>query len=212
MEMVVYQLSGILMFIGVYFTIRYRPYCTLKSPKRETVMMLHRKKLLNEEISKEENKKLDKYLKQTLKYSVGDFILLLSIIAHIGIFVHNEWYHLTPLYYLSMISMLTIVVMRNSYLPYCYEPLLSMLLWNHKNAHLERLNVYYKHKNNITLNESVLQSCESEAYIYKSEGWALSFFKFYRFSINFGVLLHLSLDIWFGLLWLLKVYIEKNVL
>ncbi|HQS67663.1 MAG TPA: hypothetical protein PLM93_10820, partial [Sulfuricurvum sp.] len=50
---------------GAYFTIRYRPYCTLKSPEREIAMELHRKKLMNEKMSVVEVKKNTLYKKNT---------------------------------------------------------------------------------------------------------------------------------------------------
>ncbi|MHB8099123.1 MAG: hypothetical protein ACYDD5_06015 [Sulfuricurvum sp.] len=61
----VYIISGVVMVIGAYFTIRYRPYCTLKSPEREIAMELHRKKLMNEKMSVVEVKKNTLYKKNT---------------------------------------------------------------------------------------------------------------------------------------------------
>ncbi len=82
-----YIFSGLLMLIGVYLTIKYRPYCILKSPERELAMELHRKKLLDESMTKNEKLKLDSYLSQTKKYSFGDFMLFFGILVHVFIFV-----------------------------------------------------------------------------------------------------------------------------
>ena len=200
MQIIIYQLSGILMLLGVYFTIKYRPYCTLKSPEREIAMELNRKKLLKEKISFEDKNKLSKYLTQTIKYSFGDFILFIGILVHIAIFAGNEWYNLSPLYYLSM-ALVVIVIVRKGYLmPFCFEPFLAMLLWNNKETELKILNIYHKKNNGDRLDTSTLKTYKPEAYLYKYEEEEFKFFLFSRFSVNFGVILHLVLDTFFGLI------------
>jgi len=197
--MSLYIFSGLLMLLGVYFTIRYRPYCTLKSPERELAMKLHRKKLLDEQMTEKESYKCDDYLMQTKKYSIGDFVLFISILLHVFIFAGNGWFNLSLLYYLSIVCMTVIITVKNIYLPFCFQNFPANTLWSLKDEYLESLNVYHKKNHGIQLDESSLKTFKTESNILKSEESALKMFLFYRYSINFGVVLHLVLDVWFGL-------------
>ena len=80
--MPLYIISGIVMAIGVYFTIMYRPYCTLKSPEREIAMELHRKKLMNETMSTEEAEKNELYKKNTKIHLRWAGVLVFSFWTH----------------------------------------------------------------------------------------------------------------------------------
>jgi hypothetical protein len=190
--MSLYIFSGLLMLLGVYFTIRYRPYCTLKSPERELAMELHRKQLLDEPMSDDAKLQLDSYLSQTKKYSFGDFVMFLGVLIHIFIFVGNEWFHLTPLYFLSMFCLLPILIATSNFTPYCFIPFLGLLWKIDKEHSLSHICIEQKKANGEQLNKD-------ELHLYKSNQSQQKMFEYYRYSLNGGVVLHLSLDVFFAL-------------
>jgi hypothetical protein len=188
--MPLYIFSGIIMAIGAYLTIRYRPYCTLKSPEREIAMELHRKKLMNESMNSEEIESNNLYKYQTKRYSFGDFLLMTSIPLHV--FAGMDWFHLSPLYFLSVFFMLVIFVMPGSLMPYCFI-YFTASFWKIKKDHaLARINAY------LAIFKGKILT-DDEQYQYKNARANEVFFAFYRYTINFGVVLHLLLDVWFGL-------------
>ncbi len=191
--MPIYIMTGVAMAIGVYLTIRYRPYCTLKSPELEIAMELHRKRIMNESMSSEEIEQNNLYKKQTKKFSLGYFLLFTVTLFHMLIMTSNAWLSLSPIYYLCMVCLSILYVTANSStFPYCYTPFLGVFLWNYDNDDLATLNVYSKKYSGKNLDEDELR-------VIVNEGYALKFFAFYRFAINLGVVLHLSLDVWYGL-------------
>lgn len=184
-----YIISGTVMAIGVYLTIRYRPYCTLKSPEREIAMELHRKKLMNEPMNEEEKRQNEIYKLQTKKYSLGDFLLMISIPLHV--FAGMDWFYLSSLYFLSVFSMLVIFVMPGRLMPYCFI-YFTASFWKIKDEYfLSYVNACLKGAKGEILVEDELKKYKNE----RADFW---FFAFYRYAINFGVVLHLLLDVWFG--------------
>ena len=180
------------MLLGVYFTISYRPYCTLKSPERELAMELHRKQLVDEPMSYDAKLQLDSYLSQTKKYSFGDFVMFLGVLIHIFIFAGNEWFHLTPLYFLSMFCLLPILINTSNFTPYCFIPFLGLLWKIDKEHSLSHVCIEQKKANGEMLNQD-------ESDLYKSNKFQQKMFEYYRYSLNGGVVLHLSLDVLFAL-------------
>ena len=77
-----YIISGIVMAIGAYLTIRYRPYCTLKSPEREIAMELHRKKLMDEAMSKDELERNKFYTRNTIIHLRWAGALVFAFLVH----------------------------------------------------------------------------------------------------------------------------------
>jgi hypothetical protein len=190
--MPLYIFSGIIMAIGAYLTIRYRPYCTLKSPEREIAMELHRKKLLNESLSSMENRLYEKLTYQTKFYSIGNFLLFISSAVHVFVFAGNSWYLLSSIYYISLVCIIPLFISKIYFLPYCFQMSIVTILSDTKSSYLPILNSYWK-----KLNGKSLKKDEQRTII--EEESALKIFKFYRYSINTGVVLLLILDVWFGL-------------
>ena len=190
--MSLYIFSGLLMLLGVYFTIRYRPYCTLKSPERELAMELHRKQLLDEPMSDDAKLQLDLYLSQTKRYSIWQFIILISVIPHILISI-GEFNALSfSPYLLSILCVLPLIVIRPYMLPFCYRTFPASILWKFNDEYLEKLNVYHKKRYGKQLDIT-------ESNIYTSQEFSLKMFFFYRSISNFGIVLHLFLDVFFVL-------------
>lgn len=187
-----YIISGIVMAIGAYFTIRYRPYCTLKSPKREIAMELHRKKLKNEACSNNENRLFEEIMYETKNYSLGDFFIVIGAFVHIFIFAGNSWYVLSPIYYISLLCIITVFVAKTYFLPFCFQKFPIIVFSNKEREYLAYIDAYLKKYNGKFLKKDELK-------IITEEESALHFFVFYRYTINFGVVLHLFLDVWFGL-------------
>ena len=188
--MPLYIISGIVMAIGAYFTIRYRPYCMLKSPEREIAMELHRKKLMDEPMSEEEKRKNEMYKYQIILYKRGNFILFIGILVHVFVFAGNGWYGLTPLYYISMICLLFVFIRNNSHDPYCTRN--NSILNSQRDHYLEYIHCYQKKEKGKILNDEEIK-------LYKDEQGYCIFHSFYRNILNFGVVLQLFLDVWFGL-------------
>lgn len=191
--MPLYIFSGIIMAIGAYLTIRYRPYCTLKSPEREIAMELHRKKLMNEPMNREEIEANNLYKFKTIMYMRGNLILFIGVAVHIFIFAGNSWYSLTPLYYMSMISLLPVFIRNSSHDPYCTRNSSVLHSINSQKEHyLIYIHIFQKKEKGEILNDDQTQ-------LYKDEHGYHIFHIVYRNILNFGVVLHLILDVWFGL-------------
>lgn len=187
-----YLISGIVMAIGVYFTIQYRPYCTLKSPEREIAMELHRKKLYDESLKGAEIQSYNNIKFQTKCFSIGNFMTIMGSLLHIFIFVGNSWYLLSPIYFLSSACIALLFVVKTYFLPYCFQRFPAIILWDMKSEYLLPLNAYWKKFNNEKLEEDEVKQI-------KYEESKLKMFEFYRNCTNLGVVLHLFLDVWFGL-------------
>ncbi len=189
----VYIISGVVMAIGAYLTIRYRPYCTLKSPEREIAMELHRKKLMNESMNVEEENQYIQYQSSSKKYMYGSFILFISVPIHILIFAGNEWYQLSFLYYMTLACLVPSIISGFSRSPFCHRDLPAYYLWRRESQdYLPYINAYSKKAKfrNLTNTESNL---------IKNDKYEIDLFLLVRFMLNLGVVLHLFLDVWFGL-------------
>ena len=179
-----YIISGIVMAIGAYLTIRYRPYCTLKSPEREIAMELHRKKLMNEPMNEEEKQLNIINDQDTSKYLYGDLILFIFIPLHLIPFFVDRLDSLSMIYWFSSLLLISkfIHIADNTF---CFG-------WNFKNEGLEECVLYGK------LSNGELLSIEESKKI-QMDQLKLSNFLLIRFLVNFGVVLHLTLDVWFGI-------------
>ncbi|MDO9054999.1 MAG: hypothetical protein Q7U69_00465 [Sulfuricurvum sp.] len=191
--MPLYIFSGIIMAIGAYLTIRYRPYCTLKSPERGIAMELHRKKLMNEPMNVEEENQHMRYQSNSKMYMYGSFILFISVPIHILIFAGNEWYQLSFLYYISLVCSVPVMISGFSYTPFCHEDLPAYYIWKRESQnYLPHINAYLKKVKSIILTKEELN-------LIKNDEYQTDFFLSVRFILNLGVILHLLLDVRFGL-------------
>lgn len=186
----IYILTGVLMLIGVYLTIRYTPRCIINN----TEMILQRKKILNESMNKEEMQLFEYYEKNGFLYNIGSFILFVSVLIHILIVLDALGESISILHYISMSSLLLYIPKVNTgFRSNCFENInlpISMTLTSNENT-LNGLNLYFKNLNGELLNED-----ESRAY--KAYRYNLKEVFFVRHAINFGVVLLLILDIFFG--------------
>lgn len=191
--MPLYIFSGIIMAIGAYLTIRYRPYCTLKSPEREIAMKLHHKKLFSEVFTENEALQFTKFQAESKLYMYGSFILFISVPIHILIFAGNEWYQLSFLYYISFVCSVPVMISGFSYTPFCHEDLPAYYIWKRESQnYLPHINAYLKKVKSIILTKEELN-------LIKNDEYQTDFFLSVRFILNLGVVLHLLLDVWFGL-------------
>lgn len=185
-----YIFSGLVMLVGVYLTIRYRPYCTLKSPERELAMELHRKQLLNESMSNTAKLKLNTYLSHTKKYSIGQFVILIAVIPHILISI-GEFKALSfPPYFFVVLCVLPLFAIRPYMLPFCYETFPASIFWKVNDEYLKKLNIYNKKRHGKQLDKT-------ETNIYTNQEFSLKIFFLFRNVPNFGVVVHLFLDVLF---------------
>jgi len=186
-----YIFSGILMLIGVYLTIKYRPYCTFKSPERELAMELHRKKLMKEKMNLEEQGKISVYERETVLYSFGNFLLFFGVLIHGITFLGIPWSSF--FYNLSILLMIPLFIRSGRLIfPYCVDNFMAFMLWNYKEIFLSGINIYQKKSNGVKLTDD-----ESNEYMH--DRFNMKVFELYRYSINIGVILFLVLDLLFSL-------------
>jgi hypothetical protein len=175
-----YIISGIVMAIGAYLTIRYRPYCTLKSPEREFAMELHRKKLMNEIMSQDEIKKNELYKRNTHLFNYWSGVLAISAIVHIFILIGSIG---TDLMMVKIIIGLIIfgehgwITGTTNGLPYCIK-FFSFGGWS-KAEQLSYINGYYK---------NIVSWYNSPIF----------YFKLQQFWLILGVILNIVFDVWIG--------------
>ena len=109
------------------------------------------------------------------------------------IFVGNFWDSLTPIYYISMICLLFVFIRNSSHNPYCTRNKSSLNYMNpQKDHYLEYIRCLQKKEKSERLNDEEIQ-------LHKDEHGYYIFHIVYRNVLNFGVALHLLLDVWFGL-------------
>lgn len=148
---------------------------------------------MNESISEEEEKTSLYYQHHTKIYMYGSFILFISIPIHILIFAGNEWYQLSYAYYLSLACSVPAMISGFSYSPFCHEDLPAYYLWKRESQdHLPHINAYLKKAKSMILTKEELN-------LIKNDEYQIHFFLLVRFILNLGVVLHLFLDVWFGL-------------
>ncbi len=179
--MPLYILSGFLMMIGVYLTIKYRPYCTLKSPERELAMELHKKKLMNENMSSKQIEKYEIYQSDTKLFSMGMRILFITSFIHIGILIGNDFFGLF-LYKLSVILLIPMYV--RSYSTICF----SWVFSESKETIVNTIIIYLNKYKGKVLNEE-------DSKFYKDERYADREFLIVTFAFKIGVILILVLDL-----------------
>lgn len=180
------------MLIGVYFTIKYRPYCTLKNSESELARELHLKQLLGEPMSENAQLQLNRYLLQTNIYVFGQFLIFISVIPHILISIDKFNALSFPPYFLILICTLPVIVIRPFMLPFCYRTFPSSILWKYTDEYVEKLKIYNKKRVGKELTTTELK-------IYRNEEFSHKMFFLYRNVSNFGVVLHLLLDVFFVL-------------
>lgn len=174
------------MAIGAYFTIRYRPYCTLKSPEREIAMELHRKKLLNEAMSEEEAHRYKVYKRETSFFTNGMRILLISTSMHIVTLIAKGLLWSMPIYGISILLMIPIHTYYSN--PYCF----SWVFNGSKKFVIDNITICLKKSHGELLTNDELKS-------YKTEKYRQMEFYVVSNLLKLGVIVNLTLDIWFGL-------------
>lgn len=185
--MPVYIISGVVMAVGVYFTIRYRPYCTLKSPEREIAMELYLKTLKNESMNiEEEEERYRGFKKETSLFTNGMRILLISTSIHIVTLVGSGLLWSMPIYGISIFLMLPIH-------KYYFNPFCFSWVFNPSKAFvIDRIRICQKQSRSKFLHEDELKEYKSEMSNQK---------EFYVVSnlLKLGVITNLIFDIWFGI-------------
>ena len=179
-----YIISGIVMAIGAYLTIRYRPYCTLKSPEREIAMELHRKKLMNEAMNRDEDYKNSVYKKNTQIYNYSSGIVLLASVVHIVLLIDSsmgETLMAKIIIGLIIFGQSTWLTGSANRLPHCIK--LFGLGGQSKNDQINSINTLL-HDNTTRYNFLTHPT---------------KYFQLQQFSLILGVILSILLDVWFGL-------------
>lgn len=187
----IYIFTGLLMLIGVYLTIKYTPRCIITT----TEMTLLRKKILNENIHKNEQQTLDHYETNGFRYNIGNFILLISILLHILSFLKIQDDHISVIYYLAIVCAIPMYVTRMGYRTNCFNTMFYpiSLVQTSNETTLNGINLYLKHSRDEELDEDELKA-------YKKYKYAVNEVIILRHATNFGVILLLILDIFHGLL------------
>ncbi|MDD5159816.1 MAG: hypothetical protein PHI47_07180 [Sulfuricurvum sp.] len=194
--MPLYIFSGIIMAIGAYLTIRYRPYCTLKSPEREIAMELHRKKLMKESMSEEEDKKEKEIMRANRIFGYWVRIISIAIVVHLGIlfilFMRMNWHLEMPLYivsgFLLILSHINWFTNANVIFPFC--------LFNSKDKELAILEIYHQQKIG-TLNLD-------EQQIMKNTKTEIMFHSWQRVTFYSAIFLHILASVLHSVLTLLN--------
>lgn len=182
--MPLYIFSGIIMAIGAYLTIRYRPYCTLKSPERGIAMELHRKKLMNESMNSEENHKNSVYKKNTQIYNYWSGIVLLASVVHILLLIDSsmgETLIAKVMIGLIIFGQSTWLTGSANRLPHCIK--FFGIGGQSKNDQLNCINTLM-HDNTAEYNFLTHPT---------------KYFQLQQFSLILGIMLSILLDVWFGL-------------
>lgn len=179
-----YIISGIVMAIGAYFTIRYHPYCTLKSPEREIAMELHRKKLINEPMSEKEEYKNNVYKKNTQIYNYWSGLILLASVVHIVLLINSsmgETLMAKVTIGLMIFGQSTWLTGSANRLPHCIK--FFGLGGQSRNDQLNSIN-------------TLMQDNTAE---YNFLTHPTKYFQLQQFSLILGIMLSILLDVWFGL-------------
>lgn len=116
-----YIFSGLLMAVGLYLSMKYRLYCTLKYPEREIAMRLYKRKLMNINMSSNEIEKYEVYKNTTKLHIIGMNILYLSTPIHsfLILFFDNQFIILTGIYKMSLIFIAPMYVSFYEFAPIC---------------------------------------------------------------------------------------------
>ncbi len=184
----IYILTGILMLIGVYFTMRYSPSCALKKDEHETEMKLHKKKLLNILKNQKEKELYESYKKSQSLYRIGTFILFSSVLIHILIVVNALDSNLSIMHYISISCLSVFYIPLATYRENCFE---YSIFASSKENDLNGINLYFKNLNGEKLNKD--ESKANKEYQYSRNELTIV-----RYAINFGAISLLILDIFFG--------------
>jgi len=91
-----------------------------------------------------------------------------------------------------MLCLLPTLIVTSNFTPYCFVPFLGLFWKINKEYPLSYIQVYQKKTRGEMLNKK-------ELHLYKSNQFQQKMFEYYRYSLNMGAVLHLLLDIWFGL-------------
>lgn len=196
----IYIFSGILMLIGVYLTIKYTPKCIISNVE----MILQRKKILNESMHKEEIQLLNNYEKNGLRYNIGSFILVLSVLVHILSIIEALGEHITIVHYLGIACSILIYTAKSGYRSNCFRNMYypySLVLTSNENT-LNGINLYFKNLRGEQLDEDELKAYSIYKYDVKEV-------VFVRYAINFGIILLLILDILFGYLNIMSLSLNR---
>jgi hypothetical protein len=189
-----YLISGIVMAVGAYFTIRYHPYCTLKMPERLHKVFLHWKEVNNETLTRNEKKIYDEFMGHTFRHAFGDFLLIVGSLFHLAAFFTLFRSDIAPLYYVSIACIAPLFVTRTYMLPYCFQRFPAIMLWDMKNEYQDALNAYKKKLYNDSLKPD-----EQKVYSFETSN-RLKIYFLYRYITLFGVVMHLTIDLWIGFL------------
>ena len=179
--MPLFIVSGLLMLVGVYLVIKYRLYCTLKSPEREIAMELYRKRLTNNKMSSKEIEKYELYRRDTKLYEIGMRILLLIAPIHILILtlIDHQFSLLSGIYKMS--AMLIVPTYIYSSVPVCFSWVFSV----EKKTLLNTITIYLKKIKGNFLSDKEIK-------FYKDEQYTDKEFVIISFLFKIGVILILD--------------------
>jgi len=182
--MPLFVVSGLLMLVGIYLAIKYRPYCTLKSPERELAMRLYKKKLMNVNMSSDEIQKYELYIRDTKLYAIGMRILLLITPIHTLILtlIDPQFSLLSGIYIISAVLIVPTYIY--SSVPVCFSWVFSV----EKETLLNTITIYLKKFKGDFLSDEEIK-------FYKDEQYTDKEFMIVSFLFKIGVILVLFLDL-----------------
>ena len=158
--MPLFVVSGLLMLVGIYLAIKYRPYCTLKSPERELAMRLYKKKLMNVNMSSDEIQKYELYIRDTKLYAIGMRILLLITPIHTLILtlIDPQFSLLSGIYIISAVLIVPTYIY--SSVPVCFSWVFSV----EKETLLNTITIYLKKFKGDFLSDEEIKFYKDEQY------------------------------------------------
>jgi len=179
-----YIFSGLLMVAGLYLSMKYHLYCTLKSPEREIAMELYRKKLTNSKMSLKEIEKYEFYRRDTKLYTIGMKTLFLSAPLHaFTLIIINHQFILVPeIYIVSYLFIVPIYVTSES--PIC----LPWFIGADKETILKMITIYLKKNKGEFLRDKDMN-------FYKHEQSIYNIFIVMNFLFKIGVTMVLASDL-----------------
>ena len=195
----IYGFTSLCMLAGGFLLIRYTPYCLLNTSKRNIAMELHRKKLLFIPMSAAEEALNTSYKRQTILYTRGLKLLWWTIYIHLLILAVEGGFDARPIYYLTIPS---ILIYAGSYTemdqPYCVNT--SSIFSSDKEDILLCIQAYQKQPQAKTLTDQ-------EQRIYNQDIAISKWYVLKLFTLLFGVLLAVILDLWFILIYAIQNFL-----
>jgi len=158
-------------------------------------MILLRKKILKENMHKNELQILNNYETNGFRYNIGNFILFLSVLVHILSMLDILSNNISVVHYFAIVCAIPIYVTRSGFRESCFTTMFypkAIFQTSNENT-LNGINLYLKHLHDEKLDEDELKS-------YKIYKYDVNEIIIVRFAINLGVILLLILGVFHGLI------------